>query len=134
MKSLKCQYCVKKVLIQSFSGPYFPVFGLNTDIYFVNLCIRFEYGKIRTRKNSVFGHFSCSAVINLCQVNSYQQFHFTQKSQYSVQPFFFKIVSPPGLSLKSAQSMEQSTKHTDKKLTKNKFKNYPKSPSLPKMC
>ena len=29
-----------------FSGPYFPVFGLNS-----------EYRKIRTRKNSVFGHF-----------------------------------------------------------------------------
>ena len=24
-------------------------------------CIQSEYGKIRTRKNSVFGHFSCSA-------------------------------------------------------------------------
>ena len=34
-----------------FSGPYFPVFGLN-------LRIQSEYKKIRTRKNSVFGHFS----------------------------------------------------------------------------
>ena len=41
-----------------FSGPYFPVFRLNTEIYCVNLCIQSEYGKIRTRKNSVFGHFS----------------------------------------------------------------------------
>ena len=43
-----------------FSGPYFPVFGLNTEIYGVNLCIQSEYRKIRTRKNSVFGHFSRS--------------------------------------------------------------------------
>ena len=39
------------------SGPYFPVFGLKTEIYFVNVRIQCKYGKIRTRKNSVFGHF-----------------------------------------------------------------------------
>ena len=33
-----------------FSGPYFPVFGLNTEIYGVNLSIQSKYGKIRTRK------------------------------------------------------------------------------------
>ena len=43
-----------------FSGPYFPVFGLNAEIYGVNLPIQSKYGKIRTRKNSVFGHFSRS--------------------------------------------------------------------------
>ena len=42
------------------SGPYFPVFGLNTEIYFVNLRIQSEYRKIQTRNNSVFRHFSCS--------------------------------------------------------------------------
>ena len=43
-----------------FSGPYFPVFGLNTEIYSVILRIQSEYRKIRTRKNSVFGYFSHS--------------------------------------------------------------------------
>ena len=43
------------------SGPYFPVFGLNTEIYSINLRIQSEYRKIRTRNNSVFGHFSRSA-------------------------------------------------------------------------
>ena len=43
-----------------FSGPYFPVFEMNTEIYGVNLSIPSKYGKIRTRKNSVFGHFSRS--------------------------------------------------------------------------
>ena len=43
-----------------FSGPYFPVFGLNMEIYSVNLRIQPEYGKIWTRKNSVLGHFSHS--------------------------------------------------------------------------
>ena len=43
-----------------FSDPYFPVFGLNTEIYSVNHRIQSEYRKIRTRKNAVFGHFSRS--------------------------------------------------------------------------
>ena len=44
-----------------FSGTYFPVFGLNTEIYGV-------YGKIRTRQISVSGQFSRSeeyAVLSL---------------------------------------------------------------------
>ena len=40
-----------------FSGPYFVVFGLNTGLDFRILS---KYGKIRTRMNSVFGHFSHS--------------------------------------------------------------------------
>ena len=44
-----------------FSGPYFPVFGLNTEIYEDR--IQSEYGKIRSRKNSVFRHFSRSGVL-----------------------------------------------------------------------
>ena len=49
-----------KCPIRSFSGPYFPAFGLNTEIYGVNLNLRIqsEYRKIRTRKNSVSGPFS----------------------------------------------------------------------------
>ena len=43
-----------------FSGPYFPTFGLNTDRYSVSLRIQSDCEKIRTRKNSVFGHFSRS--------------------------------------------------------------------------
>ena len=44
-----------------FSGIYFPVPGLNEKIYGVNLRIQSKYGKMQTRKNSVFGHFSRSA-------------------------------------------------------------------------
>ena len=47
-----------------FSGRYFPVFRLNTVIYFVNLRIESEYWKIRTRKNFVFGHFSHSDIFD----------------------------------------------------------------------
>ena len=42
--------CVKSVQIQSFSGPYFPVFGLNTERYCVSLRVQSECGKIRTIK------------------------------------------------------------------------------------
>ena len=48
-----------------FSGPYVPVFGLNTKIYSVNLRIQSEYSKIQTRKNSVLGHFSSSVLRRL---------------------------------------------------------------------
>ena len=41
-----------------YSGLYFPVFVLNTNIYSVNLRIQSKYGEIRTRKYSVFGIFS----------------------------------------------------------------------------
>ena len=43
-------HCVKSVRIGSYSGPYFPSFGLNTDRYSVSLRIQSECVKIRTRK------------------------------------------------------------------------------------
>ena len=46
------------------SGRYFPVFELNMEIYGVSLRIQSEYSKIRTRKNSIFGHFSRSGNLN----------------------------------------------------------------------
>ena len=44
-----------------FSGPHFSVLGLNT--------IQPEYGKIRTRKNFVIGHFSRSDYYKLFTIN-----------------------------------------------------------------
>ena len=54
--TLVLDHCVKVSKYGVFSGSYFPVFGLNTEIYTVYLCIQSEYRKIRTKKNSVFGH------------------------------------------------------------------------------
>ena len=42
--------CVKGVRIGSFSGPYFPTFGLNTERYSVSLRIQSKCRAIRTRK------------------------------------------------------------------------------------
>ena len=47
MTSYYENHCVKRVQIQSFFGPYFPAFGLNTERY-------------RYRENSVFEHISHS--------------------------------------------------------------------------
>ena len=63
-KNNELYHYVKSVQIRSFSSPYTPVFGLNTEIYEVNLRILFKYGKIRARKNFVFGHFSHSVLRN----------------------------------------------------------------------
>ena len=41
---------VESARIRNFSRPCFPVFGLNTKIYTVNLRIQSECGKVRTRK------------------------------------------------------------------------------------
>ena len=42
---------VKSGRIRSFPGPYFPAFGLNTEIYSVNVRIQSVCGEITTRKN-----------------------------------------------------------------------------------
>ena len=47
-----------------YPGPYFPAFGLNTEKYFVSFRIQSECGKIRTRKNSVFGQLSRSVIFS----------------------------------------------------------------------
>ena len=49
----------------------FPAFGLNTERYFVSVRIQSECGKIRSRKNSVFGHFSRSA--HVVEFNDFTQ-------------------------------------------------------------
>ena len=49
-RQIVCVHCLKSVRIRSFSVPFFPVFGLNTERYSLSFCIQSECGKIRTRK------------------------------------------------------------------------------------
>ena len=42
------EHCVKCVRIWSYSGPYFPAFGMNMERYSVSLRIHSKCGKIRT--------------------------------------------------------------------------------------
>ena len=46
---MPCQ-CVNSVKYGVFHGPYFAVFGLNTEIYGVTIRIQSEYGKMWTRE------------------------------------------------------------------------------------
>ena len=63
------QHCVKSVRIQIF---FWAVFS----------CIQSEYRKIRTRNNSIFGHFSRSAILT-----EYHKFF-----QYSIVIFQIKLL------------------------------------------
>ena len=60
-----------------FSGPYFHVFGLNTEIYSADLRIQSKYGKIRTRKNSAFRYFLRSVSYLVLQTYCHQLISFT---------------------------------------------------------
>ena len=55
LNRMQRHHCVKSVRIRSFSRPYFPAFGLNTEI-------QSECGKIRTRKtpNTDIFHAACN--------------------------------------------------------------------------
>ena len=54
--SLYIEWKVSKYEV--FSGPHFPVFELNMEIYSVNLRTQSEYGKMWTGKEFVIGRFS----------------------------------------------------------------------------
>ena len=54
--------CKKCPYTEFFLVRIFPYFGW-IEIYSVNIRIQSEYGKIRTRKNSISGHFSRSVWI-----------------------------------------------------------------------
>ena len=79
-------HCVKSVLIQSFSGPYFPTFGLNMERYSVSLYIQSEYRKIRTRKNPntdtfyavCLGFQECFKIMNKSHLVTVWQLHVLQ--------------------------------------------------------
>ena len=43
------RHCVKSARIHSYSGSYFPVFGLNAERYGVSLRIQSECGKMQSR-------------------------------------------------------------------------------------
>ena len=87
----------------AFSGPYFPAFVLNTEIYGVNICVQSECGKILTRKNSLVVHFTrigffwenlCFSVtltifnvenvISFCYINKY--IYLLQRKRWLLRP------------------------------------------------
>ena len=62
-------HCMKSVRIRSFSNPYFPVFGLNTDQKnSVFLCIQSECGKIRSRITPTMDSFYAVIRTEKCNI------------------------------------------------------------------
>ena len=59
--------CVKSIRIWSFSGPFFPGFGLNTVRYSASLHIQSECGKVRARKTPITNTFYAVHTISLLQ-------------------------------------------------------------------
>ena len=64
---------MKSVCIRSYSCPYFPAFGLNTERYFVCICIQSEFGKMRTRitpnTNTFYNHQRLSMNVSWYPLN-----------------------------------------------------------------
>ena len=63
-------HSVKSVHIRSFSGPFLPAFGLNTERYPASLRIQSECGKIRTRKTPNTDTFY-AMLITVITLNNY---------------------------------------------------------------
>ena len=57
-------HCVKSVQIRSFFWSIF--YRIRTEFGETLRISLHSFGKIRTRKNSVFGHFSRSVIVKLC--------------------------------------------------------------------
>ena len=67
-------HCVKSVRIWSYSGLYFPAFGLNTDRYKVCLRIQSKCGKRRTRitlNKATFHEVDKTELFNIIFANQY---------------------------------------------------------------
>ena len=69
-----------------FSGPRFPAFRLITERYRVSLRIQSECGKIRTRHNSVLGHFLLR--VDLMDFPAYVESHEVYKFLYCSGNFY----------------------------------------------
>ena len=69
-QEIHIKHCVKSVCIWSFSGPYFPAFGLNRERCSVSLRIDSKCGKLQTRITPNTDSFDTAqwAAINSSQV------------------------------------------------------------------
>ena len=74
--------CVKSVRIPSFSGPYFPAFGLNMERYSVIFLIKpfFWDANLNIRTKEVFKNKIKSIF-----------YHFKKHSLKQIKPFFWKV-------------------------------------------
>ena len=61
-----CTHCTKGLQVRSFSGPYFPLFWLNTEIFGLNLRIQSKCEKYGP-ENSVFVQVLCRDCYRILQ-------------------------------------------------------------------
>ena len=86
-------HCVKNVRIRSFSWTHFPTFGLNTDIYEVNLRVYSECRKIRTRKTpNTDTFYEVNMNAQLVQINAAAEELFKRKVEITQQSKDIKIL------------------------------------------
>ena len=84
-------HCVKNIRIRSYSGPYFPPFGLNTERErerYVSLRTQFKCGKIRTYKYRRFLRRVLWAVFSVSSTHIWKDPTITQ---YDIGYFIFII-------------------------------------------
>ena len=95
LKAIKNFHYAKSFQNRIFSGQYFPMFELNREIYSVNLRIQSKYGKIWTRKNSVFGLFSRSGLSKTMKnvISSKKLFSFSRYSDICIFILFLSTLS-----------------------------------------
>ena len=86
-------HCVKSVRIRSYSGPYFPTFGLNTERYGVSLPIQCEYGKMRTRitPNTDTFHAVIFRTLAYSETKTYSDLSMPRNQKYIQNPDIFRI-------------------------------------------
>ena len=65
LMKVKLSHSLKSSRIWSYSGPHFPVFGLNTERFGVSVRIQSECGKIRTRITPNMDTFHVGSVFSL---------------------------------------------------------------------
>ena len=77
-------HCVKNVRIRSYSGPYFPAFGLNAERNGVFLRIQSEFEKIRTRltPNTDMFHAVYPFWLILCCEELYYRVNYIRKQSF----------------------------------------------------
>ena len=66
-----CQTSKKKLFAKIINGHCGKGVQIRRFFWSVFFCICTEYGGIRTRKNSVFGHFLCSGLLQMFELVSY---------------------------------------------------------------
>ena len=96
-------HCMKSVRIRSYSGPYFPAFGLNTEKYSVYLPIQSECGKIQTKKTPNTDTFSAILITWWYHENGHELLSFNYIMKWALLFAHLRIVKISSRSMLAAR-------------------------------